>query len=184
MGGNDKAFIPLAGRPLIEHVIERLRPQVELLAISSNAPSGHFANYGLPVLPDVHGGFRGPLAGIHAGLHAWPDAIVLTVAVDLPLLPRDLVARLRAALRPGRCAYAANAANHAIAILWSPGMAPLVERVLLRGDTAVRDWLETHGDAVMFAPAADTDVSFNVNSPRDLERAEQLLTAHRTHGHL
>ena len=28
MGGGDKALLPLAGRPLLGHVIERLAPQV------------------------------------------------------------------------------------------------------------------------------------------------------------
>ena len=33
MGGADKALLPLAGRPLIAHVLDRLEPQVERVLI-------------------------------------------------------------------------------------------------------------------------------------------------------
>jgi molybdopterin-guanine dinucleotide biosynthesis protein A len=172
MGGNDKAFVVLAGRPLLEHVIERLAPQVERLAISSNAPAGRFASCPFPVLPDLLTGFRGPLAGIHAALSAYPEDLVLTVAVDLPFLPADLALRLRAALRPGRCAYATDGHHHALAVLWSPGSSEAIARSLESGRTSLHGWLETHGDPVAFLPTDRSDVSFNVNSPEDLARAE------------
>jgi molybdopterin-guanine dinucleotide biosynthesis protein A len=175
MGGSDKTFLPLAGRPLLEHVLERLRPQVDVLAISSNAPPALFAAYALPVLPDALGGSRGPLAGIHAGLLAYPDDLLLTVAVDLPFLPQNLVARLKAALRPGRCTYASDGRRHALAILWSPGQAGAIERALREDRASIRAWLETHGDPVVFDAPRDTDLSFNVNTPDDLERAQTLL---------
>ena len=105
--GQDKAFVSLAGRPLIEHVIARLAPQVDTLVISSNAPRENFAAFHLPVLADIHGGFRGPLAGVHAVLVTYPDDIVISVAVDLPLLPLDLVEQLKQSWEGTRCRYAA-----------------------------------------------------------------------------
>lgn len=175
MGGTDKAFVGLAGRPLLAHVIERVAPQVDRLAISSNAPPAAFAAYPFPVLPDLLAGFRGPLAGIHAALAAYPDDLVLTVAIDLPFLPTDLAARLRAALRPGRCAYATDGQRHALAVLWTPGHAASIARALESGRASLYGWLEANGDPVTFPPTAGSDVSFNVNSPEDIARAEARL---------
>ena len=99
MGGGDKALLPLGGRPLLAHVIERLRPQVAEIVLNANDDPGRFAAFGLPLVPDRLAGQMGPLAGIHAGL-AWAKAnrpesrFVITVAADTPFFPADLVSRL------------------------------------------------------------------------------------------
>jgi len=102
MGGHDKALVTLAGRPLLRHAIDRLRPQVNRLALNANGDPARFEDLGLPVFGDTIAGFVGPLAGIFAGL-SWaqqqrpmPEAIV-TAAVDTPFFPLDLVQRLATA---------------------------------------------------------------------------------------
>jgi MobA-like NTP transferase domain len=68
MGGGDKCLLPLAGRPILAHVIERLKPQVAELIISANGEPTRFSDFGLPGVEDRLGGYVGPLAGILAGL--------------------------------------------------------------------------------------------------------------------
>jgi molybdenum cofactor guanylyltransferase len=97
MGGVDKGLQPLQGRPLIQHVIDRLRPQVDPLLINANQNLERYAEFGCPVVPDRVGGFAGPLAGLDAGLHATDAPLILTVPCDSPFLPHDLVVRLAAA---------------------------------------------------------------------------------------
>jgi len=99
MGGLDKGLQPLAGRPLVEHVLERLRPQVGPLLISANRHLEHYARYGCPVLPDGDDQFAGPLAGLLAGLRHCESDWLLCVPCDAPRLPLDLAERLSAALR-------------------------------------------------------------------------------------
>lgn len=48
MGGGDKCLLPLAGRPILAHVIERLKPQVAELIISANGEPTRFSDFGLP----------------------------------------------------------------------------------------------------------------------------------------
>ncbi len=173
--GTDKAFAMLAGRPLLEHVIERLAPQVDRIVISSNAPPPNFADYGVPVLPDILGGFCGPLAGIHAALAAFPGAALVSVAVDLPLLPRDLVARLKVGWDGARCRYAACDDRHALAILWPPGQAGALGDFLVGGHFSVSGWLGRHGEPVTIFPGADADLDVNINTPADLAMTEALV---------
>ena len=60
MGGVDKGLQLLQGRPLMQHVIERLRPQVDRVLINANQNLERYAEFGCPVVPDRVGGFAGP----------------------------------------------------------------------------------------------------------------------------
>ena len=68
LGGGDKCLLPLAGRPILAHVIARARPQVAALALDANGDPARFAGFGLKVVADSIAGFAGPLAGVLAGL--------------------------------------------------------------------------------------------------------------------
>lgn len=172
--GTDKAFVPLAGRPLIEHVIARLAPQVDTLVISSNAPHERFAAFHLPVLADIHGGFRGPLAGVHAALVTYPDDVVVSVAVDLPLLPPDLVERLKERWNGTCCRYVGRGTEHALAILWPSHRAAMLEHYLHTA-SCVSGWLAAQGEPIQLAPESMAALDINLNTPSDLARAETLL---------
>lgn len=173
LGGEDKTLRPLAGRPLIEHVIARLRPQVERLALNSNADPALFRDLGLPVIADVLPGFRGPLAGIHAGLSAYPESAVVTVAVDLPFLPHDLVANLTRGWDGRRCRYASCHGQHRLAILWPPGTAGKVGDWLNADQASVHGFLAVHGEPVAF-PATDcAALDINLNTPEAFRDAEK-----------
>lgn len=94
MGSVDKGLQPLQGRPMIQHVIERLVPQVDSLLINANQNLERYAEFGCRVVPDRISGFAGPLAGLDAGLNATDAPLIVTVPCDSPFLPHDLVARL------------------------------------------------------------------------------------------
>jgi len=101
-GGARKALLPLGGRTLLDHVLERLPGQVRPIVASANDPEIAEAAGALPVLSDHHDDRRGPLAGLLAGM-GWcraTDAALRPVVpgpVDCLFIPRDLVAMLRTA---------------------------------------------------------------------------------------
>lgn len=98
MGGVDKGLQPLKEKPMVEWVIERLKPQVTEIIINANQHQAEYARFGHRVVSDEIGGFAGPLAGLHAGLKANIHPFLVTVPCDSPFLPTDLVSRLHAAL--------------------------------------------------------------------------------------
>jgi molybdopterin-guanine dinucleotide biosynthesis protein A len=165
MGGGDKCLRSLAGRPILGHVIERVRPQVGPLVLNANGEPGRFAEFGLPVAPDVVEGFAGPLAGILTGLewmveHAPGCAWLASFATDAPFLPRDLVARLRSAIEDEGAELACATSNgraHPVFGLW-----PARYRL-----------------ATVAFPAEPIDPFFNANRPEDLAQAERLLAEGR-----
>ena len=98
MGGVDKGLALFRGRALVEHVIERLAPQVDEILVNANRNPEAYAQFGHRVIADEVPGFAGPLAGFERGLAHAGGALVTTVPCDSPFLPADLVLRLRAAL--------------------------------------------------------------------------------------
>ncbi len=148
MGGADKAMLPLAGRPLIAHSIDRLEPQVERLAISANGDATRFAALRLPVLPDTRS--EGPLSGILSALD-WAAPLgataVVSVPVDAPFLPPDLVPRLiLAGEGAGGCALARSGGHdHPTFGLWPVALREPLRAFLASGAKArVRDFADAH----------------------------------------
>lgn len=185
MGGGDKALAPLAGRPLLQHVIDRLAPQVVALALSVEHESAALAGFGLPQLPDPVAGHRGPLGGLlsglrhFAGLRCW----VLLASCDAPFLPADLATRLQA------CAVRAQSAA-AVAVhagewqptfsLWHHGVLPDLERAVGRdGQAGFKPFLRALRAAECAwpddAPAGTPPPFFNINDPAALTQAGRWM---------
>ena len=188
--GRDKSLVELAGKPMISHVVARLRPQVHRIVIIANDNPARFSGTCLPVVCDTVEGHAGPLAGLHAALE-WalsetPEAqLVVTVPVDTPFFPTDMVARLLAALRQtgaGSAIAASGGTRHPVAGLWEVALIGEVENALHAGVRAMTRFAEMQKSAVVDFPATEIgegtiDPFFNVNTPADLDQAEALLAA-------
>ena len=98
MGGQDKGLLPLAGQPLVAHVIAALAPQVCDIVINANRNAEAYSSQGYRVFADAVGGYCGPLAGIESGLGLAATPYLLSVPCDSPFLPPALGQRLYAAL--------------------------------------------------------------------------------------
>ncbi|MBU8538567.1 molybdenum cofactor guanylyltransferase MobA [Falsiroseomonas tokyonensis] len=185
MGGGDKPLRLLAGRPLLDHVLERLRSQVADTILNANGDPGRFAGWGLPVVPDGLPDHPGPLAGILAALD-WaaaerPDCPwVVSVPGDSPLIPADLVARLHAARQaaavPLACARSAGQAHPPIG-LWPVALREDLRAALAAGERKIDRWTARHGIAHADWPSTPIDPFFNANAPEDLAEAEAMLAA-------
>lgn len=187
MGGGDKGMRLLGGRAILARVVERLRPQVNGMVINANGDPARFAEFELPVVPDVLTGFAGPLAGIHAGLE-WvgrncPDVRhAVTVATDTPFLPSDLVRRFLAAGGEGGklCVARSNAGTHPVIGLWPVDLAAELEASLKAGERKAGKWVADHAAIEVFFPDVEIggtaiDPFFNINRPEDLVHANNLL---------
>jgi molybdopterin-guanine dinucleotide biosynthesis protein A len=97
MGGVDKGWVQMDGRPLVSWVLERLAPQVRGIVLNANQNVERYAALGHPVVQDAVTGFAGPLAGLHAALAAVASEWAVSVPCDSPFLPGDLVSRLSSA---------------------------------------------------------------------------------------
>lgn len=167
LGGADKGLQPFRGQALIAQVLAALRPQAAELLISANRNHERYAEYGLPVLPDLAG--AGPLAGLASLLAAARADWLLCVPCDAPELPPDLGARLLAA---------AQAAGAPAAYLHD-GQGPQPTFCLVRtalADSALAaarqqrglaEWLDSEGAAHLHGAAPA-----NLNCPEDFGAPE------------
>lgn len=176
MGGRDKALVTLAGKRLIDHVLARLAPRVDSVIIAGPSDYGS----GLVTLGDIPGGAEGPVAGIRAtycrlvGERKTDDetaAAIVTVPVDCPFFPDDLVMRLSKTgaaavaegddrLQPAFGFWPLNVIEMHIAALEKPGWLSL------------QRWAKLCGAATI--SFGSTGAFFNINDADDLAEAERL----------
>jgi len=186
MGGGDKCLRSLGGRTILEHVIDRTRPQVARLLLNANGDAARFAPFGLPVVGDVVEGFAGPLAGVLTGME-WALAErpncpwIATIATDTPFLPLDLVARLQDAIeqRGAELACAKSAGRtHPVFGLWPVRLAAELRAAMVEeGIRKVDVWTGRFRLARVEWPVEPHDPFFNANRPDDLAAAERLASA-------
>lgn len=186
MGGGDKGMRLLAGRPILDHIIDRVAGQVGPLALNANGDPARFSDYRLPVLADVVEGHAGPLAGVLTGLdwaaRAHPEcAYVASFPTDAPFLPLDLVARLRQAIEvegADMACAASGGRDHPVVGLWPVRLADDLRHAMTQEDIRKVDfWTARHRLAVVDFPTKPIDPFFNANRPDDLAAAEALLAA-------
>jgi molybdopterin-guanine dinucleotide biosynthesis protein A len=183
MGGVDKGLQPCGGEPLVAHALRRLRPQVGALAVNANRNLVDYARFGLPVWPDAAredaaAAFRGPLAGLLAGLTACTTPWLVAVPCDSPRLPLDLVERLAQAAIAAGCDAAVACTEEAGTWHRQPVFCLLQRRLrgpladfLARGEQKVGFWLREQGAVeVRFA---DAGAFRNVNTLADLAALAQ-----------
>lgn len=175
MGGVDKGLIEFEGRPLIEHVVERLRPQVSALIISANRNAERYVRYGARVVADAagaHESFAGPLAGMLAGMRAAPTGWIACVPCDAPFVPLDLVARLAQGHGAAPAALARTADGlQPVFCLLRKDLAEDLARALRAGVRKTETWLAAVGAASV---AFDDAAAFaNLNTLDDLKRDDE-----------
>lgn len=186
MGGGDKALRLVAGRSLLQHVIDQLAPQCAPLALNANGDPARFTELGLHVLPDDLPDHPGPLAGILAGLD-WAAGqgapAIITAAADTPFLPSDLAARLIRAQGPSALAIAASIdpqgqlRDHPTFGLWPVSVRANLRAGLVAGQRRVRAFAQIYDPGRAIWDSDPVDPFFNINTPDDLLRAETM--AHR-----
>jgi len=185
MGGGDKPMRTIGGRTILDRVIARLKPQCDGLLLNANGDPARFAAFGLPVIPDGVADFPGPLAGILAGLD-WAAANrpevrwVLSAAADCPFLPRDLVARLIAALHEENAELAVAASDgqsHPVIGLWSVALREQLRHALVVEDVRKIDrWTARYRLATVTWATTPLDPFFNANTMDDIAEADRLAT--------
>lgn len=173
LGGVDKGLQPYHGRPLAQHALQRLTPQVGRVMLSANRHLEEYARWGVPVWPDPAEltGYQGPLAGFLAGLAHAATPYLVTVPCDCPCFPTDLVARLASAMRDDIDLVVAGTASgpEPAFCLMRRSVAGHLRGYLQSGERKIGRWTAQlrRAEVSFDDPAA----FFNINTPDDLARA-------------
>ena len=172
-GAAAKPLAELAGKPLVAHVVERLKPQVDEVVLSCAEADPVYERLGCRIVLDAVPG-EGPLGGIVSVMDVVEPASLLTAPADTPFLPRDLVAALAPACeRRGLAVASAGGRRQNLAMLMDETRAVSLDRFFESGGRAAHRWLDDNSAPVVEFPA----VSFlNVNTQADLAAARRAAT--------
>jgi molybdenum cofactor guanylyltransferase len=168
LDGRDKGLEPLAGEPLVAHVVAALRGQADTLLICANRNIERYAEFAR-VRPDRGVGFAGPLAGIAAALATCRTEWMLTVPVDCPLPPADLTQRLHARVGDARASVAHGTRREPLFALYRCALAGEAAAALARNEPVWR-WQEHIGAIKVDFPG---ETFANLNTFDDFQRWEQ-----------
>jgi molybdopterin-guanine dinucleotide biosynthesis protein A len=190
MGGVEKPLALVHGMPMVQHVRERLAPQVYRVLMSANARHDEYGQWGDEVIADDDGSSAaadasrgGPLFGIRAALRAVQrdaaardgargDELLFCCPGDAPRLATTLVARLHDALiaNDAMVAYPHDGEQPQglfVLLRVTDAMSASLEQYLQRGERSVHGWLSAiHAVAVEARDLADSFV--NINTSREL----------------
>jgi molybdopterin-guanine dinucleotide biosynthesis protein A len=188
MDGRPKPLLRLGCERLIDRVARLARAQCGAVALNLHDADPEtlapYADLGLPLAADAAPGRLGPLAGVLGGLdfaaeHYPGVEFLLSLPCDCPFLPRDLAARLLDAgqkTRSGLVCASSGGRIHPVVALWPLSLGADLRRALLENDMrAVGQFQRNYDMAVVEWPAAPRDPFFNMNTPDDLARAEEML---------
>lgn len=181
MGKMEKALLPLAGRPLLAHILDRLSPQTVDIVLNANGDPHRFGDFpDLRVIPDIRPNHQGPLAGVEAGLKILEAFWILTVPADLPFLPSDLVRQLcNRATRPDFPVVAQSYGRiHPVVSLWPKSILAPLNEYLDSGQKSLMGWLRhtPHVTVDFQAQGEALDPFFNINTPEDLATANLYVS--------
>lgn len=169
MGGRDKGQLELHGHPLIEFILDAIRPQVNTILINANRHQQEYARYAYPVLSDRQRDYQGPLAGFDVGLSASTTPYIVTLPCDGPLVAPDLVTRLLKAIHQDGADIAVAHDGERLQPVYAllpKRLLPDLENFLARGERKIDRWYAQHRMAL--ADFSDTPQMFiNINTPED-----------------
>ena len=185
MGHVDKGLQPFRGTTMVQHVLERLAPQVGNVAINANQNLAAYAALKVPVWPDETTGFAGPLAGLEAGMRHCATPYMLSAPCDSPFLPGDLAARLFHALQSQGADVALAVTQeagmrkqpHPVFCLVKTALLPVLSTYLAAGGRRVDGWYaELKVAEVLFD---DSDAFRNINTLDELHSFDSARAPRR-----
>lgn len=177
MGSIDKGLQLFRNAPMVQHVMQRLTPQVDRIIINTNQNIATYRQFGVPIYSDHTPDYAGPLAGFQTGLMHCTTDYMVTTPCDSPLLPHDLVARLYDTLQSENAdlAIAVTGENnrrqpHPVFCLLKKSLLPHLSAYLENSGRKVGEWTSSLKCAE--AHFIDEAAFNNINTLEDLRKFE------------
>ena len=174
MDGKDKGLVELANRPLIEYVIDAIKPQVESIILNANRNQEQYSSYGYPVVSDALADYQGPLAGFICAMKSSTTSHIVTLPCDGPFLPKDLVARLISSLTENNAEIAVAHDGDRMQPVYSLRPVKLINSLdsfLDSGERKIDLWYRQH--RVALADFSDCPETFrNINTAEQRDRLQ------------
>ena len=171
LGNQQKALVSVGGTPIVARQLAVLAPLTsERIIVAGDTKP--YEPFGARLVTDLHPG-AGPLAGLESALAATTADALLVFACDLPFLDAALVTALRDAPAAEAVVARLDGKAQPLAARYARSILPRVQRRLSRDKLRMLD-LVAELDPTWIDFPAGTRALFNVNTPEELARAEEL----------
>lgn len=184
--GEDKPFLKLHGVPLIELVLHEIKNLTDEILITTNNPKALEYLQVRLVIDPVPG--EGALRGLHTALASANNERVLVLACDMPFVQKELLAAMLSINSSDDVIVPMHDGNyepmHAI-YLRTPCLRA-VENALNAGEKKLTSFfhdvrVHTLGEAIINKYDPEGLSFFNINTPQDLQVAEEIYRNLRKH---
>ena len=180
MDGKDKGLVELANRPLIEYVIDAIKPQVETIMLNANRNQEQYLRYGYPVVSDTLIDYQGPLAGFICAMKRSTTSHIVTLPCDGPFVPGDLVVRLISSLNDNSAEIAVAHDGERMQPVYSlipVALSDSLDAFLESGERKIDLWYKQHRVALAdFSDCPETFRNINTSEQRDRLQNEGMLS--------
>ena len=177
MGGQDKGLQILGKQSLIQHVINRLQPQIHDISINANRSQTEYTKFGFPVFSDELPDFQGPLSGMLTALEKTKSDFILFTPCDTPFFPTNLLDKLQSAVENHRAliAYACDEEReHPVFCLMSVQLKEKLRHYLASGERRLLQFMKENGGiSVKFTKEEGNFENFNTLG--DLKKNSNLI---------
>ena len=181
--GENKLFLKLNNKPLIEHTIDKVKKYFKKMIIITNQEKNFFSKNNLIIVKDCIEGQLGPLVGILTAMQ-WAKknfpqcAYVATFPCDTPFFPESVIQNFIDESKKNEslllCA-SSHRRNHNIFGLWSLELYEKLQDDLINSKVRkVQDWTKKHKIKNLEFKFKDYDPFFNINTLDDLNFAKKL----------
>lgn len=178
--GRDKGLVELGGRPLISHVLERLRHLADDILVTTNAPQD-YAFLGVRLASDPMPG-AGALSGLATALEAARGECVMVIACDMPFVRTALMAYLLDLAQEADVVIPRRLGEfEPLLAVYRRTCLAAIQASLAAGQARMISFFPSvRVRPVEAAELESVDPSgrsfFNINTPDDLRQAEAMLT--------
>ena len=174
LNGEDKPLLRLGSKRIIDHVCERLAPQVTSIVLSCSRNVAIYEGLHHQTCVDRDGD-SGPLAGLTEAFGSISSQWVVTTPGDTPFLATDLVDRLSSAVEDrGVAVPIVNGFRQNLCLVLNRQRMRDLDDFYTRGGSAVKDWLDqTDVKPIDLSDIADS--FFNINTAAELATARDRI---------
>ena len=168
----NKATVLLEGKPLITHVIDRMKTQAKHIVINTHRNQKDFEIFHLPLIDDILDIQEGPLLGILTSLQAIKTDWIQFVPCDTPNLPNDLIAILMEEVEAEKTLVAVPETSDGLqstCLLCHSSTLNNLQIFFNQGGRKIEDWIRQLAFSIV--QFNDESQFLNVNTQEELKKA-------------
>lgn len=177
--GQDKGWVLLKGKPLIQHLLEKLSPLFENLLIVANDAA--YTQLPYSIIADIYPE-KGALGGIYTGLKHSNTPLNFFVSVDMPFITVQAVAALLCRADETHIWLSQDADfPQPLFACYPKSLLPAMEKSLHANELKLLQFVQQQPHQLVTlptitSPAPTLPLFYNVNTPEQLAIAEKMLT--------